>query len=91
MGIHEQELEIGQRYQPQFQGRTDGLTAVRGVQFPEKVVKMRLDRRHPQAKLLSQPFSWQTLGHAAEDLHFPRRQSDRFGCGRQRALLGNST
>lgn len=80
MGIHEQELEIGQRYEPQFQSRTDGLTAVGGIQLPEEVVEVRFDGWHPEAKLLSQPFCRQTFRDASEDLHFPGRQSDRFCC-----------
>jgi hypothetical protein len=88
MEIHEtpswesmsKKLEISQRDEPQFQRRADRLTSVRGVQFPKEVVKMRLNRRHSQAKLLSQPLGWQTLGHTTKDLHFPRGQMDRFCC-----------
>ena len=47
MGINEQELEISQRDEPQLQGRAYGLTTVGGVQFPEQVVEVRLDGRHP--------------------------------------------
>ena len=47
MGIHEQELEISQGDEPQLQGRAHGLATVGGVQFPEQVVEVRLDGRHP--------------------------------------------
>jgi len=47
MGIHEQELEIGQRDQPQLQRCAHGLATVGGVQFPEQVVEMGFDGRHP--------------------------------------------
>jgi len=76
MGINEQELEISQRDEPQLQGRAYGLTTVGGVQFPEQVVEVRLDGRHPKAELLGQPFGWQSLCYATEDLHLPGRQSD---------------
>ena len=47
MGIHEQELEIGQRNESQLQRCAHGLAAVGSVQFPEQVVEMGFDGRHP--------------------------------------------
>ena len=78
MGIHEQELEISQRDKPQFQRCTDCLAAVRRIEFPEEVVEMRFHGRHPEAKLLSEPFRGQALCDPTEDLHLSGRQSDRF-------------
>lgn len=65
------ELEVGQRDQPQFHCRTDRLAPICSVQLSKEVMEVSLNRRHPEAKLLGEPFGRQSFGYAPEYLHLP--------------------
>ena len=65
------DLEVGQGDQPNLHTCAHRLTPITGAELPEDVVKVSLDRRRRQAKVLGHSLGCMPLGNSAEDLHFP--------------------
>lgn len=64
-------LQIGEGNEAQFQCRANSFTAVGSLEFPEYVVKMRLNRRRTQSEILGEPLGREPFSHPAQDLHLP--------------------